>query len=454
MFSQPEVESTSPTHKINEQALYTAGISVSYITLAIGYLLGILQANHLTLLNFLAFTLLQVSYCALLVWLIQFDPPRWQSTLCISALTFITIGSGMVSIIGIQFDWLIYLVTISIYFQSFSIRTSTILTILLYLAMGINLSFINNWQWYYVVSWSSPMLTLLPAFVFVAAFSLTVRVLGAQRDRAEQLLGQLVTSNTELEQAHKQLQEYANEVEELTITRERTRLAREIHDTLGHYLSILTIQLETISKLQERDPARTNLEIAEARRVAAQSMQEVRNAVAALRPTSIATLTLSEAIAQLGREFEHSTTETQLTLDLETQLPTLSPDLQLALYRAVQETLTNVRKHAHASKVLARLRYEDDALELVVLDNGQNTTTDSPTSGFGLIGLRERIELLGGHITYGPTESAGFRVTIHVPIPVPVSSQSITITNLHETVHIHEESSHEQRQTAHSHSDC
>src|ERR1019366_7751796 len=211
MFSQPEVESTSPTHKINEQALYTAGISVSYITLAIGYLLGILQANHLTLLNFLALTLLQVSYCALLVWLIQFDPPRWQSTLCISAQTFITIGSGMVSIIGIQFDWLIYLVTISIYFQSFSIRTSTILTILLYLAMGINLSFINNWQWYYVVSWSSPMLTLLPAFVFVAAFSLTVRVLGAQRDRAEQLLGQLVTSNTEVEQAHKQLQEYANE---------------------------------------------------------------------------------------------------------------------------------------------------------------------------------------------------------------------------------------------------
>lgn len=363
----------------------------------------------------------------------------------------------MLSITGIQFDWLIYLVTASIYCQSFSLRTSAILTTLLYLAIGINLSFINSWKWYYVISWSSPMITLLPAFIFVAAFSLTSRVMGAQRDRAEQLLEQLVTSNTELEQAHRQLQDYANGVEELAITRERTRLAREIHDTLGHYLSILTIQLETISKLQERDPARASLEIAEARQVAAQSMQEVRNAVAALRPTSIATLTLSEAIAQLGREFEHSTTETQLTLDLETQLPTLSPDLQLALYRAVQETLTNVRKHAQASKVLARLRYEDDALELVVLDNGQNSTIDSHTGGFGLIGLRERIELLGGHITYGPTESAGFRVTIQIPVPTP--AQSTSISSMHKTVHEtvpinNEESSHEQRQTAHSHSDC
>src|SRR5205823_11321560 len=135
-------------------------------------------------------------------------------------------------------------------------------------------------------------------------------------------------------------------------------MAREIHDTLGHYLSILTIQLETISKLQERDPARAAVEIAEARRVASQSMQEVRNAIAALRPTSIATLSLTQAITQLGNEFGQSGTETELTLDLDTQLPPISPDLQVALYRAVQETLTNVRKHTHASKVLVRLRYE------------------------------------------------------------------------------------------------
>src|SRR6266516_6342070 len=136
------------------------------------------------------------------------------------------------------------------------------------------------------------------------------------------------------------------EVEELTIVHERARLAREIHDTLGHYLSILNIQLETISKLQERDPARAVVETAEARRVAAQSMQEVRNAVAALRPTSIASVGLTEAIVQLGKEFERNAPETILTLDLEPELPPLQPDLSVALYRAAQVALTNTRIHA------------------------------------------------------------------------------------------------------------
>src|SRR5947208_15215668 len=149
-------------------------------------------------------------------------------------------------------------------------------------------------------------------------------------------------------------------------------------------------------------------------------MQEVRNDIAALRPMSIATLSLTQAITQLGSEFELSSTETELTLDLETRLPPLSPDLQVALYRTLQESLTNVRKHAHASKVLVRLRYEDDLLELVVLDNGNGTSTnelDNQYGGFGLIGLQERIELLSGHVTYGPAESTGYRVTIKVCVP-------------------------------------
>jgi signal transduction histidine kinase len=271
--------------------------------------------------------------------------------------------------------------------------------------------------------------TSLTAFIFVAVFSLMVRILDIQKEHAEGLLHQLEESNAELEEAHVQLQSYANEVEELTIVRERTRMAREIHDTLGHYLSILTIQLETICKLQERDPARAAIEVAEARRVASQSMQEVRNAIAALRPTSIATLSITQAILQLGSEFEHSKPETQLTLDLDTQLPSISPDLQVALYRAVQEALTNVRGHAYASKVLVRLRYENDLLELVVLDNGSGESTSELANqhgGFGLIGLQERIELLGGQVTYGPAEPTGYRVCIRIHVPFRPSPGEIS----------------------------
>src|SRR5258708_9123069 len=152
-----------------------------------------------------------------------------------------------------------------------------------------------------------------------------MRVRQEQKKRAECLLHQLEESNAELEQAHRQLQEYADEVEELTIVRERTRVAREIHDTLGHYLSILNIQLETISKLQERDPARAAVEIAVARRVATQSMQEVRNAVAALRPASIATLSLPEAITHMANEVEHTVKGVKITLNLSNHPPLHPP---------------------------------------------------------------------------------------------------------------------------------
>jgi len=363
-------------------------------------------------------------------------------------LTILTVATGLLSYSGLQWDWLLYLVTISIYFMALTLRVAVISGVVLYLFMVVNLGFLQNWNWSHIYL---NLISLFPAFVFVAVFSLMYRILDFQKERAERLLHQLKESNAELEEAHRQLQSYAKEVEELTIVRERTRMAREIHDTLGHYLSILTIQLETISKLQERDPARAAIEVAEARRVASQSMQEVRNAIAALRPTSIATLSITQAISQLGNEFEQSATETQLTLDLDTQLPPITPDLQVALYRAVQEALTNVRRHAHASKVLVRLRYENELLELVVLDNGSNASTsglDNQHGGFGLIGLQERIELLGGQVTYGPAKPTGYRVTIKVCVPsIPTPIEISEVVTLDEK---EEDSSHE---PAHSRTD-
>jgi signal transduction histidine kinase len=431
-----------------EGTLYTAGTSAAFITLIIGYLLTILTSPHLTIVNFMVFTVLQVIYCAVLWWLIKNELSENLLIFAIVMLTILTVVTGLLSFIGLQWDWLLYLVMISIYFMALSLRVAVISGILLYLLLALNLGFLNNWDWSHLYV---SLLSLFPAFVFVAVFSLMFRILGIQKEHAERLLHQLEESNAELEQAHRQLQSYANEVEELTVVRERTRMAREIHDTLGHYLSILTIQLETISKLQERDPARAAIEIAEARRVASQSMQEVRNAIAALRPTSIATLSLTQAITQLGNEFEQSATETELTLDLDTQLPMVSPDLQVALYRAAQETLTNVRKHAHASKVLVRLRYEDDLLELVVLDNGSGTSrseSDNQQVGFGLIGLRERMELLGGQVTYGPDEPTGYRVTIKVCVPsIPTPIEISEVVTLDEK---EEDSSHE---PAHSRTD-
>ena len=419
MSSQPTTEEREVIY------LSLAGTSVLYTTLIIGYLLTILSATRLTLLNFLLFTALQIGYGVLLWWMVRVvgkSPKQWPLPLAIGLLLVITGAVGLLPATGLQWDWLLFLVTLSLLFTFLPIRLAISAGILLFLAVVLNLGWLSDWQWSQIYP---SLLSLVPAFLFVGLSSLFVRMLEMQKERAERLFRQLEASNAELERAHVLLQDYASEVEELTIVRERTRLAREIHDTLGHYLSILTIQLETISKLQERDPARAAVEIAEARRVAAQSMQEVRNAVAALRPTGIAELSFAEAIMQLGKAFERNAEDPALTLDLETELPPLSPDISVALYRAVQEALTNIRKHAQASKVLVRLRYEDGALELLVLDNGKgmaDTTPDRHGEGFGLVGLRERIELLGGQVSYGPAEQGGYRVRVRVPVPAAPSA--------------------------------
>ncbi len=414
MTSQVRVEQADRA-PWTKQLTYRATENAAYITLVIGYLITVLTATHLTVVNVLTFTGIQILYAAVFWWMTtRSNASSWQVLLGAGILLLLAFASGMLATTGLYFDWLLYFVTVGIYFSLLSLRSAIIVSIILYIASGINSALIDtgtglsqNWP------------SLLAGFAFVAAFALGNKLLNAQREQTEALLHQLEESNRERELAHTQLQQYANEVEELTVDRERTRMAREIHDTLGHYLTILSIQLETISKLQERDPSRAIVEVAEARRVAAQAMQEVRNAVAALRPYSIATLSLPEALTRLGNEFRGVASETELTLDLDTQLPPLSPDLQLALYRAAQEALTNVRKHAHATKVLLRLRYEDEEVELVVLDNGAGPVTDESKqygSGFGLIGLRERVELLGGQVAHGP-EPTGYRVTIRVHVP-------------------------------------
>jgi signal transduction histidine kinase len=415
----------------NARYLYRIASSIAYITLVLGYLLSILQASSLNVANFVSFTALQIAY-AVLLWLLVKSgaAPRpisqQRAILYLLGLSLLTIGSGLFGAIGLNFDWLLYLVTLSLFFVVLPLRSAIIGCVLLYAAIVVNIAILDTWH--FGANFFQTCFTLLPAFFFVAVFSQGNHMLEMQKTRSEQLLRQLEVSNAELEQAHAQLQAYANEVEELTIVRERTRVAREIHDTLGHYLSILNIQLETISKLQERDPERAKIEVEEARQVAAQSMQEVRNAVAALRPTSIANLNLTEALTRVGKEFEQHAQETELTLDLDTQLPQLTPDISVALYRVAQESLTNVRKHAHATKILLRLRYEENTLELVIRDNGNNSsngsngnglaskTVSQQGGGFGLIGLRERIDLLGGTVTYGPVEPQGFRVMVRVPV--------------------------------------
>ena len=198
---------------------------------------------------------------------------------------------------------------------------------------------------------------------------------------------------------------------ERAATDERERLAREIHDLLAHTLSALSVQLEAARLLARERPGDPAIEAAldRAHRLTTEGLAEARRAVGALRGEP---LPGPDNLPRLIDDFER---ESGIPCRLEVEgTPTpLGPDARLAIYRAAQEALTNIRKHADATAVTVRLAYTRSVAELTVDDRGRPKPSLA-AGGFGLTGIRERAALLGGTLEAGPVED-GFRVVLRVP---------------------------------------
>jgi signal transduction histidine kinase len=321
------------------------------------------------------------------------------------AVTFLVLSATW---LGVGFDWLLPLATVAL--LPFRIPLAgAILLMLLLLAGSVTLLTLLE-----LPNHSNQLLfnlsSLTPGFLFCFLFPLAVRREGTERARAESLV-------TELEATQRQLRAYAAESEELAVARERNRMAREIHDTLGHYLTILAVQLETALKMEELGDAGLHAELVEARRAAAECLAEVRRSVAALRPADLTALSLPDALARLVSEYEALDPSVEIALDIEGATDALDLEQRQALYRCAQETLTNVRKHANASRALLRLRVNADVAEFLALDDGRGASAEAEQApGFGLLGMRERIALLGGTSAMGPQPGKGWRVQIRVPL--------------------------------------
>ncbi len=227
----------------------------------------------------------------------------------------------------------------------------------------------------------------------------------------------------ELREAHAQLQAYADRVEALTLAEERNRLAREMHDTLGHRLTVAAVQLEGAQKLAARDPDRAARMIGTVHGQVVEGLGELRRTVAALREPENGGASkqpaLVDALRELAANFAQATS-LELHLDLADDLPPLSPEHHRALYRAAQESLTNVQRHARASQVWLSLNHRNGeappTLTLTVRDNGIGLMKNQ-RDGFGLRGLQERAARLGGTFSVEPQPNAGVASTFSVPLP-------------------------------------
>ncbi|HEY7813596.1 MAG TPA: histidine kinase, partial [Nakamurella sp.] len=193
---------------------------------------------------------------------------------------------------------------------------------------------------------------------------------------------------------------------------ERARIAREVHDVLAHSLSALSLNLQGARLMLARDGAseQAQEQVRRAQRLAAEGLAEARRAVAALREDPVPA---ARAIADLVTSARLETgTPTELTVDgTPRDLPGSTED---ALYRTTQEALSNARKHAPGAPVQVRLAYGDNRTELTVTDHIGHRAADPMPDGYGLTGMRERAELIGGELHTGPTDS-GWQVRLVVP---------------------------------------
>jgi signal transduction histidine kinase len=202
----------------------------------------------------------------------------------------------------------------------------------------------------------------------------------------------------------------ANRAEQVAAS-ERQRLAREIHDVLAHTLSALAVQLEAARMVAEQRPGDPDVvaRIDRAHRLTREGLEEARRAVGALRGDG---LPGPEQLTRLAAGFQQES-GVPCRLVIEGEPIQLKPDAQLTIYRAAQEALSNIRKHTHPAAVEMRLSYRGGGAELTVEDEGA-ARPSLPGGGFGLTGMRERAELLGGSLEAGPTER-GFRLRLQVP---------------------------------------
>lgn len=205
---------------------------------------------------------------------------------------------------------------------------------------------------------------------------------------------------------------YVNRIEALAVAKERARIAREFHDTLGHTLTTLDVQMELMARLSANRVEEIQEAARQSRVLVKQGLADVRRSIRALHPTALEGFSIIEAIQSLVDEFKRAT-QVGIQWRIEGKVAPIAPDLALPLHRSAQEALTNIRRHSGATEVKMTLIFATETICLVVEDNGRAQTPQK--FGFGLSGIRDRVHELHGHFAASPRSEGGFRVVVELP---------------------------------------
>lgn len=228
---------------------------------------------------------------------------------------------------------------------------------------------------------------------------------------AQELYDRLRISEDNLKKSNKELELYANSIEEITTLRERNRISREIHDSVGHSLSTIIIQLGAIEKLSLENDIVKNMS-ASLKDFTKESLETVRHAVKDLKPDEYKNIDIIIMVDNLLNQHKKMT-GVDVVYSFSQDRWKLDEEQSATIYRAVQEFLGNSNKYSKSTKLYVTFIYNENNVSITLKDNGIGT--NNITYGFGLSNMRERIKELGGDFNVSSKINEGFTINIRIP---------------------------------------
>nr|WP_285853430.1 sensor histidine kinase [Sporosarcina luteola] len=250
-------------------------------------------------------------------------------------------------------------------------------------------------------------------FVFYGAFvGSLIRNFHHAKETISVQYGQLNDSHDALQAAHRQLREYAEQVEQLTAIRERNEIAREIHDTVGHKMTALVVQLQVAGEMVERDAGKAKEVLAVCEQLTRDALHEIRLSVRTLKE-DYEKSSFRDDLQELMNEFS-SMTYMESRLMLPVDVARIPKSLQPTIKRIVQEGLTNAKKHGNADTCIVKIQMDEEAIHIEIKDDGKGEKNFIPN--FGLINMKERVAEHEGSFEIESFEGEGFSIMITFPL--------------------------------------
>lgn len=245
------------------------------------------------------------------------------------------------------------------------------------------------------------------------------------KDRRERERIQLL--NAQLQKANEQLHEFAQEKELMGETKERNRLAREIHDTLGHILTGISVGIDAVLVLMDIAPDKAKEQLEGIGDTARRGLQDVRRSVRKLKPDALERMSLNNAIHQMIEDMS-KVTNTKIYFVSYMEELKFEADEEEVIYRIIQESTTNAIRHGKATEIWIRISEKEEELTIIISDNGCGC--EDIKEGFGLKHIRERVELLNGEVNYQGL--IGFTMIAKIPIRNKIMIEQDTKTHTEE----------------------